>query len=215
MTTPSLKYVLVLSKDGRKRLQNLYNQISSNTTKILKVGVSQEIKKIAVEKAPSFRQEAIAISAPGLASEIQFFKRGTQISIHDAIEKEPIEVTKTDKGYDAYFGKKSRINRLIGFSWGYREEDGSYQTASTDDPQAGSRWRKLIELFEYGGTFTVHGRPLKGGGYRKLFLKPGDYRDKVKKTVQPWHIFSDARIEGEKDFRNFVETSVKEIARGI
>lgn len=157
MRTLSIKSAK-LSDSGKKKFDNLFNIAK------MRLGASiendtVELKKKVAGFAPDEAEEEFTLSYPSLPKDNFFKKEGhfQFMYLKEAIKAEQIDIRSYDDGMliKSYLGHIERLSSQIGFCW-YHGPKGSATLRSTLD--GGAAWKRLLELWEVGGTFTVTAR---------------------------------------------------------
>jgi hypothetical protein len=158
-----------LTGEGQTKLTKVLQRTRVIVAKEFKEGCEAFVKTAVANRAPSPEDEARILSQGTITDggsypvksgivgaspdEYHFRKEARQISLKDAIRREPINPLWQEGKLKVYLGNTQLYNPgenaefSIGFSW-----TGGGNTRSTDDAEAGNTWRFLLESWEYGGV---------------------------------------------------------------
>lgn len=156
-----------LSASGKRKFDRLYD-VAMKTVGATLEDIKDEIQSTATAFAPDENTERMLLSSPG--TDWDFYKReGGFVYLREAMIVEDTEVKMRRNGIvEVAFGNANKINPIIGFGWyhGFTKIADMVKEQSefrwTSDAQAGSAWFNLLQLWEYGGSFTVKPRDPDG-----------------------------------------------------
>ena len=197
--------LLVLTPKGRAKLQNVVQAVVNATREgVLMIGTAAKVQ--AAGFAPSEDEEArllsrgthhgVVFQAPGrllgpgnggqgsVGSVIgtpeggRFMRVGGEMSLREAIARDPVEIRNAGFRIYARVGRASRINASTSFHWNTRRRGVQGPTFPFNNA--------LVQAFEYGGAvWIVSPRP----GTRALEPEPFTFVRSMTKTVPPYQMY--------------------------
>lgn len=211
---------LTLTNAGRAKLEAAVGLARRAAQSSLRQSTDKILRPKVVRRAPSPSEEADTISrgSPPGGGKIgtpaggRFLKHGVGFKyVREAIADEKAVIDIQGNTIWAKFGNVRRLNAQIGFGWKKKIGKNSYtrRTTRTGD----SRWNKLIEMWEYGGSgaFVVKPRDSKDWQGRPAKLLPQDKKpvSSMTKFIPPKNMFRNGLRDSRTAMIAFISNSIK------
>jgi len=209
-----------LSMAGVRKLDRIYINAKRAIGAMLE-NSSQEIQEVAASFAPDENSERMLLSAPG--TDWDLYKReGGFLYLREAMVIEDTEVEQQENSMVRLkLGNARKINPLIGFGWYHGITKASeYSTEQrefrwTSDAAAGAAWFNLLQLWEYGGSFTVTPRDPDGRLTLAAHLEGKRFivdqvADSATKTIPAFSMYQAAGVTYYNTLRTRAIKSLKE-----
>lgn len=187
-----MKNSVRITSKGNQKIQRTVNSVIETIKNSLKMHVDSFVLNRVSDFAPSHRDEAKILSS-GVSDTGEFYSKvdlsrsfikGGFKYLKDAIKEQKSVIRVVEEEVWAKVYNTKAFNESIGFSW-LKKKKGHYVKRSTTDSDAGDVWKRLISLWELGGTFTVTPRDMGDtlvSGFKSM-TKTTD------STMGPWRMY--------------------------
>lgn len=196
--------MMSLSKNVRQAIElglqyGIENIIKPNVLKFTPTPQNEE--KILSRGRITISSRNTPVEEAGIGGPGRFMKSPEFKSLFTAISEEhPTKPYGTTNSIFVFWGHKPTLNQKIGFAWLKQTGPYSLERRTTHDIVAMTEWKNLIDIWEDGGIWRIHGR-----GGNELHPEDGKYALEMEKEIKPHRMFFNGVKMSEETMVKFIE----------